>query len=254
MSQLTPQPGPSVPPSHPPDQSLAVVVEHLEKRFGRTLALDDVSFTVRRNEAVLLAGPNGSGKSTLLKVLTGVIGHPSHSRVEVLGLDPWKARATLFGRAAASFEDMAFPDFMTAREYLEFTSSSRKVDVASALRYARGLFGIKSFWDEQIRTYSSGMKRKTALAQALAFRSELLLLDEPFVALDNKTRKELVEELTARKQNGTTLVISSHVITGLDDLVDRILVMSNGRLVYDGVRVDSKETLSAIFDSAMENA
>jgi len=240
--------------SLPREESLAVLVGHLEKRFGRTLALDDVSFSVKRKETVLLAGPNGSGKSTLLKVLTGVIRHSSHSKVEVLALDPWKSRATLFAHAAASFEDMAFPDFMTAREYLEFVSSSRNVDVAQATRYAAGLFGIRSFLDEQIRTYSSGMKRKIALAQALAFKSEMLLLDEPFVALDTKTRKELVDELTVRKQAGTTLIISSHVITGLDDLVDRVMVMSNGRLVFNMIKSGSNQSLSEMFDSAMENA
>jgi Cu-processing system ATP-binding protein len=238
----------------PKSESMAVLVEHLGKRFGRTIALDDVCFSVKGSESVLLAGPNGSGKSTLLKILTGVVKHPSNAKVEVLGQDPWKSRASLFARAAASFEDVAFPDFMTAREYLKFTSSSRKVNVAEATGYAGSLFGIRSFLDEQIRTYSSGMKRKVALAQALAFRSDLLILDEPFVALDAKTIKELVDELTVRKQAGTTLIISSHVITGLDDLVDRVMVMSNGRLVFDMIKSGSNQSLSQMFDSAMKNA
>jgi ABC-type multidrug transport system ATPase subunit len=241
------------PPS--PDLALPVVeVKHLSKRFGRTLALDDVSFSVRRNEAVLLAGPNGSGKSTLLKILTGITKHLRHTKVSLLGLDPWLSRAKVFAKTAASFEDMAFPDFMTARDYVAFSAESRGVDPTAALQYASGLFGIPQFWDESIRTYSSGMKRKTALAQALAFRSELLILDEPFVALDAKSRKELVGELLARKQAGITIIISSHVITGLDALIDRILVMSNGKLVFDGANKRGGESLSEVFDRAMESA
>ena len=228
-------------------------VERLGKRFGRTVALDDVAFTVKRNESVLLAGPNGSGKSTLLKILTGVIKHPRRSKVEVLGLDPWRSRAQVFSKSAASFEDMSFPDFMTARDYLAFSAESRDEDPMAAVQYAGGLFGIQQFWDEPIRTYSSGMKRKTALAQALAFQPELLILDEPFVALDTKSRKELVGELLARKQAKVTMIISSHMITGLDDLIDRILVMSNGRLVFDGVNERSGVSLSAIFERAMES-
>jgi ABC-2 type transport system ATP-binding protein len=231
-----------------------VEVNNLEKRFGRTVALDDVSFSVKRVESVLLAGPNGSGKSTLLKILTGVIKHPRRSRVVVLGLDPWRFRAQVFAKSGASFEDMAFPDFMTAQDYIAFSAESRGVDPKAAVQYAGGLFGIRQFWDEPIRTYSSGMKRKTALAQALAFRSELLMLDEPFVAIDAKTRKELVNELLARKQTGVAMIVSSHLMTGLDALIDKILVMSNGRLVFDGQNERGGESLSDVFDKAMESA
>jgi ABC-type multidrug transport system ATPase subunit len=231
-----------------------VTVERLGKRFGRTVALGDVSFTVKRNESVLLAGPNGSGKSTLLKILTGVIKHPKQSVVRVLGHDPWQSRARVFAKSAASFEDMAFPDFMSARDYLVFSAKSRNVDYKAAMGYAGALFGLHEFWDEPIRTYSSGMKRKVALAQALAFRSDLLILDEPFVALDAKTRKELVDELLARKQGGVTIIVSSHMITGLDDLIDRILVMSNGRLVFDGKNEHGGISLADIFDREMEKA
>jgi ABC-2 type transport system ATP-binding protein len=205
----------------------------LTKRFGRNTVLDGITFSVGAGEVVLLAGPNGSGKSTVLKILSGVIRSSRSSELSVFGLDPWKGRASIFRRAAAVFEDYSFPEFSSSREFIEFEAKARGTTPADAVAYAQGLFNISSFWDQAFRTYSSGMKRKVALAQGLAFNVDLLMLDEPYVALDAISRRELVDVLTRRKESGRTILMTSHVTTGLDNLVDRMLVISDGKIIED---------------------
>ncbi len=212
---------------------LVVQVVNLTKRFGRNTVLDEVTFSVGAGEAVLLAGPNGSGKSTILKILSGVIRASRASELSVLGLDPWKGRAGIFRRAAAVFEDYAFPEFSSSREFIEFEAKARGVTPANAVAYAQGLFGVSSFWDRTFREYSSGMKRKAALAQGLTFGVDLLMLDEPYVALDALSRRELISVLRRRKETGEAILMTSHITTGLDGLVDRMLVITDGKIVLD---------------------
>jgi ABC-2 type transport system ATP-binding protein len=229
-------------------EDCVVSVSNLSKAFGHTLALDNVSFSIAKGSTVLLGGPNGSGKSTLLKIMCGVIPHSSKSRVEVFGLDPWPDRAQVFRRTNAMFEDLAFPDFTTGREYLSFISSLRQIKPDLAMRNASSLFNIGSFWEGDTRSYSSGMKRKIALAHALLNECDLLLLDEPFIAIDHNSRKELINHLWKRKTAEVTTVISSHILLGLDSLVDRLMVLSNGRLVYDNARVYEKESINGALE------
>lgn len=229
----------------------AVVVSRLSKKFGPILALDDVSLEVKRGEMVLLVGPNGSGKSTLLKVLCGVLRHPRRSEVKVLGYDPWRQRHLLFGRASATFEDMAFPDFCTGLEYIRFVSGLRKLESIGGMARANEMFGLDAFWEKPIRTYSSGMRRKLALAQSLLGDDELLLLDEPLVALDRKSRDSFVQEIARRNQEGTTIIMTSHILVGLECLPVRMLVLVGGKVVSEHVHAADAPSLDELYSKAL---
>jgi ABC-type multidrug transport system ATPase subunit len=232
----------------------AVVVSRLSKKFGPILALDDISMKVESGEMVLLVGPNGSGKSTLLKVLCGILRHPRRSEVKVLGYDPWRQRHLLFGRASATFEDMAFPDFCTGLEYIRFVSGLRKLESTGGMARANEMFGLDAFWEKPIRTYSSGMRRKLSLAQALIGDDDLLLLDEPLVALDKRSRDNFVREIARRNQQGVTVLMTSHILVGLEGLPIRMLVLVGGRVVSEHTAAAEPVSLDEMYSKALSEA
>ncbi|MGA1976003.1 MAG: ATP-binding cassette domain-containing protein [Conexivisphaerales archaeon] len=240
------------PVSHLPGDAgrLAIEVSHLSKRFGFTLALDDVSIRLPQGNALLIVGPNGSGKSTLLKVLCGILRRPRGSLVRVLGIDPWRQRHILFSRATAAFEDYAFPELASGEDYLKFVAKLRGVPID---RNIGGLMGIEDFWSKSIRGYSSGMKRKLALAQAFVGRPELIVLDEPLVALDRQSKDQLIEVLAQRRAAGTTLVICSHILIGLERIATRMVVLVNGKMTYESDISDSSGPLEEIYRRILES-
>lgn len=228
---------------------LAIEVSHLSKRFGFTLALDDVSIRLLQGNALLIVGPNGSGKSTLLKVLCGILRRPRGSLVRVLGVDPWRQRHILFSRATAAFEDYAFPELASGEDYLKFVAKLRGVSID---RSVGEIMGIEGFWSKPIRGYSSGMKRKLALAQALVGRPELIILDEPLVALDRQSKDQLIDILARRRAAGTTLVICSHILTGLERIATRMIVLVNGKMIYESDISDSSAALEETYKRILE--
>ncbi len=207
-----------------------IEVKSLSKRFGQTVALTNINLEIYQGDAMVIGGPNGSGKSTLLKILCGIIRHPRAARVSVLGLDPWPNRHLIFRRIAASFEDYSFPDVVTGKQYLEFVAGIRGVDKDTMHDSVANLFGLESFWERPTRGYSSGMKRKVALAQLFVKAGEIILLDEPFIALDRATKLQLIEKLKEQRANGVTLVMSTHLMTDLEELVSSLIVLVNGEL------------------------
>jgi ABC-type multidrug transport system ATPase subunit len=214
-------------------QDDVILVRHLTKKYGHTVALDDVSLRIGRNEGVLIAGPNGSGKSTLLKALCGILRPSKVDGLSVFGHDPWRHRHLIFGRMAVAFEDHAFPDFMSGLDFLTLLAKLRGVDTKGQMIALAERFDLIPFWDRPMRGYSSGMRRKMALAQALLGDPELVLLDEPLVAIDKETRQRLVERLEDLRRRGVTIVISSHLLFGLEKVASRFVVMINGRIAFD---------------------
>jgi ABC-type multidrug transport system ATPase subunit len=240
-------------PTRPIESHESVVeASGLSKRFGPTKALDGVSMRVSRGEVAVVVGPNGSGKSTLLKVICGVIRHPKSSRVEVLGYNPWSQRHLLFRKATAMFEDYAFPDFATGLEYLQFLMRIRGVEKVDLTLASGAMFDLNTFWDKPIRGYSSGMKRKLALAQALIGEPDLLIFDEPLVAIDRASRDQFVDELARRKERGATVVISSHILTDLEKIATDLTILVNGRVVSNQDVGASSVPLEEIYRKALE--
>ncbi len=212
------------------EKTPAVQVIDLTKVYGPVTALDSISFTLERGAALLVLGPNGSGKSTLIKILCGLLGYRAPGTVRVLGYEPRSQRAKLFEHARAAFEDHGFIDAATGWEHLELFANLRGLDPLAQLEAASSAFGLGSFLGRRTGDYSSGMKRKLALAQAFMGRPELIMLDEPFVALDRASRNLLIEMLSEERKRGTTLIISSHILVGLESIATDVMIMTEGKL------------------------
>ena len=208
------------------------------RRYGRRRALDGVDLEVAPGEILGLVGPNGSGKTTLLKLLAGFL-RPSAGEVRVLGLDPFAARARVMERARFAFAPPALFDSLSAEEHLRHLAGMRARSMprvgASEIGRALEAVGLADRSRDRVRTFSSGMRQRLAVAQALLPVPELLVLDEPTDGLDPLAVHELRAVLQrVREEHGTAIVLSSHLLVEVDRLVDRMLVLAEGRSVFLG--------------------
>ena len=220
----------------PPVRARGVV-----KRYGTRPAVSDVELDVGAGDIVALVGPNGSGKTTLLRMLAGLV-RPDDGDIRLFGLDPVRDRARLMQHASFSFAPPALFPGLTAREHLVHLAAigqsqrwsngpSRKTDVEDAL----ALVGLLERADDRVRTFSFGMRQRLALALSLVPRPELVVLDEPTDGLDPLAVLELRAILRRlRDEHGVAILLASHLLVEVDELVDRMLVLSNGRPLFSG--------------------
>jgi len=225
----------------------ALVVDGVSKRFGSeddgVLAVEDVSFAIERGSVVGLLGPNGAGKTTLIKSVLGMV-LPDEGSVEVFGSDVTDGRQTAYADVDAMLEG-ARNDYwrLTVRENLRYFATISGVDPDSvADRHERLLehLDLTEYADTPVRNLSRGMKQKVSLASVLAGGAELVFLDEPTLGLDIESSRTLRTELKRlAREEGLTIFVSSHNMTVIEDVCDRVIVMADGRIVAD----DSVEAL-----------
>ena len=201
--------------------------ESLSKRYGQAAyIIEDFSCTFRPGSATGLTGPNGSGKTTLLRLLT-TAAYPTSGRITWNGQDIHQKPHQYLSETGFAFDSSELPQFANTDELLEVILRSRGLwDEEESPRRIDELLNLLSL-DERRRsligTYSSGMMQKTLLAAALIARPPLILLDEPFRALDVETRAVLTGYLAERKKEGTTIIISSHLPEIVEELCDEVL-------------------------------
>ncbi len=210
---------------------MLIETHQLTRRFGPRVALRPIDFALAPGEVVALVGPNGSGKSTFLKMLAGFL-RPSDGRVSVFGVDPMRARVDVMRRARFSFAPPPLYDRLTGREHLRHLArgvSREEID------RALDRVGLGARADDRVRAYSFGMRQRLALAQALLPRPELLVLDEPTDGLDPLAILELRDVLRSlHRDHGVAILLATHLITEVDALVDRLVLLHEGAVLFDG--------------------
>lgn len=211
----------------------AVVELHeVVKRYGARTAVAGVTLAVPAGERLALLGHNGAGKTTLMKLMLGLI-PPSAGRLSVLGEAP--GDVTSQARRAIGFlpEAVVFHDSMTGTELIGFYARLK----GRSPREGAGLLervGLAAAAGRRVATYSKGMRQRLGLAQALLGRPRLLLLDEPTSGLDPELRQGFYDIVRERAAEGAAIILSSHVLTELEERTDRIAIMDLGRLVALG--------------------
>ncbi len=210
----------------------ALQVVGVSKWFGDTVALSDVSFSSTSGVTGLL-GHNGAGKSTLLSLLAG-FSSPSQGTVRVLDQDP-RAQPEVFRRVGMVSDADGLWPFLTALQTVTYLARQRGVaDADAAARHALTTVGMAAVVDRKVSGFSKGMRQRVRLAQALAHDPEVLLLDEPLNGLDPAQRRADVELIRRLGQQGRTVLVSSHVLSEVERMAERVLVVVNGRLVAEG--------------------
>lgn len=207
-----------------------ISVRELKKSFGAFTAVDAVSFEVRGGETFALLGPNGSGKSTILKSIAGLI-KPTAGEITIDGVDSRKDPQA--ARRALSYlpQRVGFHDCLTAREVLEFYCRLRKLPDSRIEDVVHGSeFNFNGFSDKRVSELSGGMRQKLGLAVACLADAPVLLLDEPTVSLDPAGAIAFRKFLQTLKENGKTIVFTSHVLADVEMLADRVAVLVEGKL------------------------
>jgi ABC-2 type transport system ATP-binding protein len=208
-------------------------VSQLTKRYGPTLAVDHVSFSIRPGEVIGLLGPNGAGKTTMLKILTGYL-PPTEGSAQVAGLDVVEKPLEVRKRLGYLPETNPLYDELAVLESLQWAARLRGVSSeTSALRPVIKACGLESVAHKDISELSKGYRQRVGLAQAILHDPEILILDEPTSGLDPNQQlevRQLIQTLRQRK----TVILSTHILSEAQSSCDRVLIVHRGRIVADG--------------------
>jgi ABC-2 type transport system ATP-binding protein len=221
--------------------SLAVEVQSLTKKFGSIQALNDISFSIKKGEVFGLIGPNGAGKTTTLRIISTLI-LPSSGNVTVFGTDVVKEPDQIRKMLSYLPEEAGAYRNLSGMEYLQFMAKFSAADTKEIIKQAIEISGLGDRLKDKAKTYSKGMKRRLLLARALMTKPKLAILDEPASGLDvlhayhiRKIIKNFV------KENGVTVLLSSHNMLEVEYLCDRVALVNKGKIVLEGAPIELKQ-------------
>ncbi len=211
----------------------AIDLKAVSKHYRALTALQQLNLCVGRGEVLGLLGNNGAGKTTTIKLILGMI-QPDGGELSVLGCSPGTPQAQALRLQIGYLpESMHFYDPLSGREVLDYFARLKRVSVDERDRLLDQV-GLTGAADRPVATYSKGMRQRLGLAQAFLGRPRLLLLDEPSTGLDPIAALDLLERLRALRREGCTIVISTHQLAGIEQLVDRVAILQQGRLRIHG--------------------
>jgi ABC-2 type transport system ATP-binding protein len=207
-----------------------IAVAGLTKRYGRRAAVDAVSFSITRGEIVGFLGPNGAGKTTTLRMLAGLV-RPSAGEGRVLGR---RVPGPTLREVGTMIEEPSFYPYLTGRDNLRHAALLHGGVEPGRIEELLAFVKMEAAAGKRVKAYSQGMRQRLALARALLWRPKVLLLDEPTNGLDPVGIAEIRENLRVVAREGVTVLVSSHILGEIEKLVDRILAIERGRIVFDG--------------------
>ena len=234
-----------------------IEVQHLTKRYGQVMAVNDVSFRVERGEILGFLGPNGAGKTTTMRVITGYM-PPTQGKVVVAGFDVFDQPVEAKRRTGYLPETPPLYPDMTVREYLTFVAKIKGVQAGE--RHARVAAVMKKIWigdmaDRQCGKLSKGYRQRVGLAQAILHNPDVLVLDEPTAGLDPKQiieTRQLIKELAGTH----TIILSTHILPEVAQTCQRVVIITKGKVVAvdtpDNLthRLRGAETMYVLVDAA----
>lgn len=222
-------------------ENLILETQNLCKEFGSQKAVDNISLQIKRNSIYGLLGPNGAGKSTILKMLVGLL-HPTSGSI-LFDNEQWK-RSSL-SQTGALIEAPALYGNLTARENLLVHTKLLGIP-DTRINEVLEIVDLKDTGKKRASQFSLGMKQRLGIAIALLNNPKLLILDEPTNGLDPFGIQELRELISSFPSKGITVVLSSHILTEVAQVVDEIGIISKGKLLYQGIP-NSQENLEQFF-------
>jgi ABC-2 type transport system ATP-binding protein len=215
----------------------AISASRLRKAFGRTLALDDLDLEVRVGEVHGFLGPNGAGKSTTIRILLGLL-RADRGEVSLLGGDPWRDAASLHRRLAYVPGEVALWPNLTGGEVIDLLARLRGGIDPKRRAVLLERFDLDP--TKRTRSYSKGNRQKVALVAALASDAELLILDEPTSGLDPLMEAVFQECIAEMRDEGRTVLLSSHILAEAEALSDRVSIIRAGRVVASGTLAEMR--------------
>ncbi|QAA33039.1 ABC transporter ATP-binding protein [Clostridium manihotivorum] len=215
-------------------------VKNLYKDYHKQRALKNINITIRENEIIGFVGPNGAGKSTLMKIMVGLI--PStKGNVTIMGYDVKKNRERALEKIGCTIETPYFYEYLTGRENLQIIANMYKHIAKENLIKVAKKVGIHDSLDKKVKAYSLGMKQRLALAQAIIMNPKILILDEPTNGLDPQGIVEFRNILKDINQSGCTIFISSHILSEIENICQKVIFINNGQIIKEKVMGNESE-------------
>ncbi|SFS03261.1 ABC transporter ATP-binding protein [Anaeromicropila populeti] len=213
-------------------------IKSLTKKYGKSLAVDNVSFTIPAGEVGILLGPNGAGKSTIIKSMAGLLKYQG----DVL-MNGLSARTIEAKRRFAYVPEMpSMYEALTVQEHIEFIKRAYGVEAEEG--FEENLLKRFELWDKKDKLgneLSKGMMQKVSICCALMIRPKVILFDEPMIGLDPKAIKELKEVILELKTEGATVLVSTHMLEMVKELWDIMFIMNKGKIVGSFRKTDALE-------------
>jgi ABC-2 type transport system ATP-binding protein len=217
-----------------------VAFRDVSKQYGKLKAVDGLNLELRPGQTVALLGPNGAGKSTSLDMLLA-LRKPTGGRITLFGGDPY--RAVKEGRVGAMLQSGGLMPEVTVKELVTLVTGFHPNPEPVELTMRRA--GVKEFADQRVDKLSGGQTQRVRFALAICGKSELIVLDEPTVAMDVETRRMFWDSMKEEVKEGRTLLFATHYLEEADQAADRILVINKGRLLADGTPAEIKARAGA---------
>ncbi|MBK9636366.1 MAG: ABC transporter ATP-binding protein [Bacteroidetes bacterium] len=207
-----------------------IAFKNISKSFGKTKILDQLNLELLKGQSIALIGPNGSGKTTLIKCLLGLV-VPTSGEIQIDGVDTigtWLHRSNIgympqIGR---------YPDNITVMQLFEMIKEVRKDTYTKLDEELLHSFDIFKFENKTMRSLSGGMRQKVSACLAFMFDPEILILDEPTAGLDPISSEILKEKLKKELNKGKLVLITSHILSDLEELTDKIIYLNEGKIVF----------------------
>ncbi len=232
-----PSPGPEPPSPRPappgPDNGWAVETHGLSKRFGPTVAVDDVELLVPRGSAFGYLGPNGAGKTTLIRTLLGLT-RANAGTMSLLGTPVPAERRRALARVGAIVDEPRFHPHLTGRDNLRLLAAARGEDADQRIAPSLARVGLAERAGDKVAAYSMGMRQRLGVAACLLADPELLILDEPMNGLDPAGMHEMRAMIASLAGEGRTVVLSSHLLDEVQRTCDAVAIVDHGRVIRQG--------------------
>ena len=218
-------------------------IANLTKTYGNIKAVNNLSLHVEKGEFFGCLGPNGAGKTTTIKSILGLV-HPDSGHIKIAGIDVQKEPEKAKKHVGYVPDTPYLYEKLSAREFLHFVGGLYEMDeeiIRRRIDWLIETFQMGAWVDKRAEEYSHGMRQKTAMSASFIHEPELIILDEPMVALDPQSARLVKDMLRLFAGRGTTVFLSSHVLSVVEELCERVAIIAQGRLVALGTISELKE-------------
>lgn len=221
-----------------------ITVKNLTKIFKETIAVDNISFVVKKGEIFAFLGPNGAGKSTTIKILTTLL-NPTSGEITVNGSNPKNDKDAVRHSFGIVFQDPSLDDDLTALENMQFHAVLYKVPIIVRNNRIEDLLRFVELWERRcdlVKTFSGGMKRRLEIARGLLHNPKILFLDEPTLGLDPQTRKHTWDYIkNINQKENMTVFFTTHYMDEAEKIAQTIAIIDHGKIVAQGTNQKLQE-------------
>ena len=226
-----------------------IELSQVYKRFGIKIAVSDLTFKASQGDIVGFLGPNGAGKTTTMRLITGFL-KPTEGKIRIFGEDPITSRLSLLPRIGYLPENNPLPGDMTVKEYLLFIGEIKK---ETQIEKIIEELNIDDVYEKKIEQLSRGYKQRVGLASALCGKPDILLLDEPTSGLD-PIEQDVIKDLIKKLAKKRIVIFSTHILSEIEDIATRVLIINHGVLLFDGVKPKGKGSVETLFKKLIKKS